>query len=339
VTGTLWGPEEATMTTATERLVDQRTVQLLLEAATRAPSVHNSQPWLFAVGPHRVDLRADPTRRLRAADPSGRSQLISCGAALMNLRVAAEHLGFRPRVRVLPSSTDPTLVAAVQLDYRHSHPGGLATLYPSVATRRTNRQPFADRRVPLSVLTGAIEAVDLEHGLLRIYDDPAEIARLVDLLHAAALQAWQVQPGAADERRAWVGTQRPGEGIPTGSLGPRPADPRQPHRDLAPGPDPEREQTRFERAPTIAILSTRTDTPADWVRAGMALERALLVLTDAGVSASFMNEPLEQADLRWLVRSPTTGVGHPQMVLRIGHGVPVPPTPRRPLADVMLKAS
>ena len=83
----------------------------------------------------------------------------------MNLRVAAEHLGFRPRVRVLPSSTDPTLVAAVQLDDRHSHPGGIAILYPSVATRRTNRQPFADRRVPLSVLSGAIEAVDLEHGL------------------------------------------------------------------------------------------------------------------------------------------------------------------------------
>jgi hypothetical protein len=47
-----------------------------------------------------------------------------------------------------------------------------------------------------------------------------------------------------------------------------------------------------------------------------------------------MNQPLEQPDLRWLVRSPITGVGYPQMIMRIGYGVPVPPTPRRPVSDV-----
>ena len=70
----------------------------------------------------------------------------------------------------------------------------------------------------------------------------------------------------------------------------------------------------------------------------MALERALLVLTRAGVSASFMNQPVELPDVRWLLRSPLTGVGQAQMVLRIGYGPPVPPTPRRPLGEVVVRS-
>jgi hypothetical protein len=326
------------MTTTTERLVDRQVKQVLLEAATRAPSVHNSQPWRFAVGPRRVAVHADPERQLRVADAPGRALLVSCGAAVMNLRVAAEHLGFHPRVRVLPAPEDPTLVAVLDVDHRHPGAGGLGVLYPAIAARRTNRYPFSGRRVPQSVLAEVIEAVELEHAVLRVYDDPAEVDRVVGLIRAAELDATLTLPTAAAERADWVGRRRPGEGVPAASLGPRPTSIRAPHRDLAPGPDPDRERVPFEQAPTIAVLSTLADQRADWVRAGMALERALLVLTRAGVSASFMNQPIELPDLRWLLRSPLTGVGHPQMVLRIGYGSTVPPSPRRALREVTARS-
>ena len=35
-------------------------VDLLLRAAVRAPSLHNSQPWAFAFGDHHVEVYADP---------------------------------------------------------------------------------------------------------------------------------------------------------------------------------------------------------------------------------------------------------------------------------------
>jgi nitroreductase len=327
------------MTTMTERLVDRQVEQVLLEAATRAPSVHNSQPWRFAVGPRRIAVHADPERQLRVADAPGRALLVSCGAAVMNLRVAAEHLGFHPRVRVLPAPDDPTLVAVLEVDHRHQGAGGLGVLYPAVAARRTNRYPFSGRRVPHSVLAEVIEAVDLEHAVLRVYDDQAEVDRVVGLVRAAELDATLTVPAAAAERADWVGRRQPGEGVPAASLGPRAASVRAPFRDLAPGPDPDRERVPFETTPTIAVLSTITDQQADWVRAGMALERALLVLTRAGVSASFMNQPVELPDLRWLLRSPLTGLGQAQMLLRIGYGPPVPPTPRRPLDEVVVRSA
>ena len=306
---------------------------ILLRAATLAPSLHNSQPWAFAVGARRVEMFADPSRQLRKADPTGRSLLISCGAALFNLRVAAEHLNFHPHVRLLPDNDDPTLVAVLEVDHRHPGPGGLAVHYPAIPARRTNRRPFRDRTIPNSVLSALGESARAEGAILRIYDDPAEVARTVDVLHEADL-ANDAEPARTTELHGWVGGPHRDDGIPLRSLGPRPSQPRSAFRDLGEFVGIPRDYATFEATPTVAILSTRHDEPVDWVRAGQALQRTLLTATAAGLSASFLNQPLEQGNLRRLVRSPTTGVGHSHMVLRLGFGDQVPATPRRALAQV-----
>lgn len=314
-------------------LIDDDVAVALVEAAAAAPSVHNSQPWQFLVGERHVDVFADPDRHLRVADGSGRSLLISCGAAVLNLRVAADHLGFHPRVRLLPTPDDPTHVARVEVDHRHGWAGSMDELYPAVWTRRTNRFPFRNRPVPRSSLSRMQDAVTVENAVLRVADDPAEIARLVALLHDADLA--EVDESRA-ERAAWVGTGSVVDGVPLTALGPRPADLHTPFRELGrPVDRTRRPWARFEAAPTLAVLSTMRDAPVDWVRAGQALQRALLVATNEGLAASFMNQPIEDQDLRWQVRSPLTGIGTSQMIMRLGFGVPVPATPRRPVADVL----
>src|SRR3954447_19373304 len=105
--------------TRTRCLIDELVDRSLLQAATAAPSIHNSQPWRFAVGESRIQVYADPDRHLRRSDDAGRSLLISCGAALFNLRVAAEHLALDARVRLVPNRGS-TLVAVVDLDRRRS---------------------------------------------------------------------------------------------------------------------------------------------------------------------------------------------------------------------------
>ena len=74
----------------------------------------------------------------------------------------------------------------------------------------------------------------------------------------------------------------------------------------------------------------------DWLRAGQALQRVLLTATDRAIAVSPLTQPLETADA-WLVRDPRTGSEQPQMILRIGYGLPVSPTPRRPVADMLDK--
>jgi nitroreductase family protein len=311
-------------------LEDER---LLLTAATSAPSLHNSQPWSFKIDKAQLTVYAEPSRQLSRSDPAGRCLLISCGAALFNLRVAAEHLGYHPRVRLLPGAADQTMVAIVSLGRRQPHVGGLSSYYKAISARRTNRLPFHNRSIPHTTLAAAGEAARAENALVRIYDDPDEVSRIVALLHVADL-AEVHDPAATAERQRWIGGPHRDDGIPVRSLGPRPDGPTTPFRDLGRGVGAPRDDATFEKTPTVAVLSTRHDERVDWLRAGQALQRVLLEVTRAGLAASFLNQPLEDETLRGLVRSPLTGIGHPHMIMRIGYGDPVPVTPRRPLSAV-----
>jgi hypothetical protein len=309
-------------------------VDLMLSAATRAPSLHNSQPWAFAVGRRHVEIYLVPSRRLSHSDPTGRSQFVSCGAGLFNLRVAAAHLGMHPAVELLPDRADRTLVAVMRSDHRHERPGSLDTYYPSIGARRTNRMPFRDRVVPADVVGRLADAARIEEAALHVYDEPREVERIVELLHRAD-DAERSDPARIVERQAWIGGPHRHDGIPVRSLGPRPVDPSAPFRDLGQAVAASRELTSFEPAPTLAVLSTAHDGPRDWVQAGQALERVLLEATRSGLAASILNQPLEHPGLRGLVHSPLPAVGHSQMLLRLGYGQSTaPPTPRLPLDSV-----
>jgi hypothetical protein len=57
-------------------------------------------------------------------------------------------------------------------------------------------------------------------------------------------------------------------------------------------------------------------------------------IPDSAIAVSPLTQPLETADA-WLVRDPRTGSEPPQMILRIGYGLPVSPAPRRPVAEIL----
>ena len=108
-------------------------------------------------------------------------------------------------------------------------------------------------------------------------------------------------------------------------------------RDLAATQaDATRSMALFEHEPQLAVLATRYDGPIEWLRAGQALERVLLEATAHGVSTSLLNQVLEHEDLRREFDDPLDPGMCPQAVMRFGYGPPVPPTPRRSLADVTM---
>jgi hypothetical protein len=59
--------------------------------AILAPSSHNTQPWRFIVNGDELLVCADRNRSLPHIDPFDRELIISCGAALFNMRVALAH--------------------------------------------------------------------------------------------------------------------------------------------------------------------------------------------------------------------------------------------------------
>ncbi|MER5746250.1 nitroreductase [Streptomyces sp. NPDC002225] len=323
------------------------TVTDLVADATTAPSMHNVQPWRFRYGrgSGTLGLYADFERRLPEADPANRALHVGCGAALLNLRVSAAHHGLDAAVTLLPEPADPTLLASVRLSVRPAHDGApgdpdgaaLGALYPAVAKRHTSRYPFDDQPVPDDVRARLVDAARAEGAELVFLGEP-HLETVLDLIRDAEGYD-RGDPAREAEQEHWARfskTDAPVDGVPDYAFGPRDATERATNRDFAGSrPTPGRARVLFERNPQLALLSTSDDHPADWLRAGQALERVLLVATLDEVSTSFANQPLEWPDLRWVLRDPVHGSGNPQMIIRLGYGPTGPRTPRRALERVL----
>lgn len=92
---------------------------------------------------------------------------------------------------------------------------------------------------------------------------------------------------------------------------------------------------RYEENPQLLALTTAEDEPADWLRAGQALQRCLLTATAEGLSASFLYQAIERDDMREAAGWSWPANEHSQMIIRLGYGSHPARTPRRPLTDVL----
>ncbi|MEH0580698.1 Acg family FMN-binding oxidoreductase [Streptomyces sp. B21-108] len=324
------------------RQLDEKTVAMLVAEATAAPSMHNAQPWRFRflADERLLLLRADPERAMPRSDPGNRALHIGCGAALFNLRVAAAHADLVPQTRLLPEPQDTLLLAAVHLadPAGNSRDDDLARLYPAIRQRHTSRHPFAEQDIPEEMRAILQDAAAREEAEL-LFPGPWHAETLLDLIRDAESRD-VMDPDASEDLVRWtrLGPEADTavDGVPEYAFGPRKRDGKAPVRDFAGRRAvADRGTTTFEHTPHLALLSTLGDGPADWLRAGQALERVLLEATLADLATSLTSHALENRDLRLLARDPEAGTGQVQMVLRIGYGPRGPATPRRPVRDVL----
>ena len=298
------------------------------EFAGRCPGLVR-QPWMFAVRDHGIDLFIDRTRSLPVVDPEARELTLSCGAALFNLRLAMRAHGFREAVELFPDPTDGDLLARLVVE-----PGGETMredeiLFEAMPRRHTNRHPFEERVVPPSLAVALAGAADEEGAWLHVVDGPGSRRAVIDLTRGAETILWE------DERYRrelsdWLHSRRRrrAEGIPGSAPGL--AD-----LDAFLGPEDGTEASAGSSR-VLAVLGTRSDTPNDWLTAGQALERVLLRAQAEGVSASYLNQPVEVGEMRFRLRDAVGEHGFPQIVLRLGYGPEVGPTPRRSVDEVLI---
>ena len=87
------------------------------------------------------------------------------------------------------------------------------------------------------------------------------------------------------------------------------------------------------------LLCSDTDEPAGWLRAGEALEHALLDIAAAGWTASPMTQVVEVPAAREQLRAALGLTGYPLVLLRVGKAAPTAGSPRRRVADVIVDDS
>jgi len=310
--------------------------------AVWAPSVLNTQPWRFTLDGQQISLYADTDRQLRVADPDGREMVISCGAALFTVRLALRSLGYVPESRVLPDPGDPALVAQVTWPKQAAVTEFERRLFAQVRQRRTHRGAFDPEPLPSGLLAALRSEAARDGAALRLIADDGRRAALasavqtaersleLDGRHVRELAKWTPAPGRSQS-----------DGVPATSYPARAehTDPYFPGRDFARGHGwglaPLSTAAAIRATGVVGLLTTTRDRPADWVNAGQALQRMLLVATAYGAAVALHSQPLEVAELREFIRVHLTDWAYPHLVLRIGTVTQVAVSVRREPADVL----
>jgi nitroreductase len=309
-------------------------LRVCLRAAAQAPSVHNTQPWLFRPRAGSVDVLADRRRQLAVLDPDGRELHMSIGAALLNLQVALHAHARASRVLLLPDPGQHDLCATVVIGPRTPASPSALTLYAAIPRRHTNRRPFAPVAVPDADLTALVAAAMAEDASLLV-PDPVARHDVLTLVRAAD-RAQRSDSRYRMELAVWTSKiPRQADGVPAEAFGPRPDPAGLPLRDFGLIHRKHRRGARFESSPTIAVLYSRNDGTADWIRAGMALQRVLLTATARGLATSLLTQPIEVPALRAHL-APRHEPRTAQAILRLGYARPVKATPRRTVSSLIV---
>ena len=322
--------------TAPEAQVVAEHARFLIDTAARAPSVHNSQPWRFRIGPSAIELSCDRQRRLRT-DPLGREMLISCGAALFGLRLGIRSLGYLPEVRLLPDPARPRLVARVGIGAPAPMTGEERRMLEAVPHRHTHRGPFEPGPLPDGLLAGLQQDALAEGATLALVEGDMAYRQLADLV-AAAANTLDLDPRVRDETRRWTrSADSPArDGVPAqafaGQRGRRPGRLRQ--RDFDLGRGLAQLPAGGESPAATAMLLTRGESWYEWLRAGQALHRLLLRAASTWVFASLYTQPLENSLTRALIQQRLALPDHPQLILQLGGVRTTHPTARRPADEL-----
>ncbi|MEU5264255.1 nitroreductase family protein [Amycolatopsis sp. NPDC021455] len=312
--------------------------EVLLRSMMRAPSVHNTQPWLLEADPDELRVRERAEPALPHHDPHGRDRAASCGAAVANLELAVRVLGRAAEVAFLPDAREPDLVARIAVGAEAAATAEELRRHGAIARRASHRAPFEGVAVPVPVVRELIGASGTPGVEARVVRPGREVAVVARLLRFAAehfrtdggyqreLSLWTIR----DERAHRHGVGIPAGRVPAGSV---------PWAGLVRRATEVPDTPELERrlgGETLLVFVTADDARLDHVRAGYALERVWLAAVGLGLAAGVLTQPLHLEPVRAALCEDLELTGFPQVLLRIGYAAEAdPPSPRRGEREVL----
>lgn len=309
--------------------MNKQIIDAILSAAIKAPSGHNTQPWLFCPCAGGIRVLPDASRRLPRLDPTDRELYISMGCAVENMCIAATQYHLAANAEVDGDGSVRVLFA----EAGRVEESSLASVIP---LRHTNRNTFDGSGVPGDVIDALSGCVTLlcNNGTPQfdiIADGIREANKVIygNRQMVSELKEWlrynrQESEAGADglghdvmglpDMPSWISRAITSVALNAGV---------QTRSDIK----------KLYSSPAVAVFSSADDINGR-IDCGRRLQRFLLTATLHDVACAFIGQPCE---VEWVAAKLAMSLGLPerlQLLVRIGHAAPPAAySRRRPLGD------
>src|SRR5574344_1079582 len=292
----------------------------LISHAIKAPSGHNTQPWLFRIQPNEIEILPDFGQSLPIVDPMNRELYISLGCAAENLCIAAQEKGYLPQLSVEKKDEKTySIHIALQSASPQSHP-----LFASII----KNMPVESGIRFYMYIKGEDDYKRLTNYICLGNDvqmsDGAFKKELLDWIRFNRKNAEKTNNGLTN---AAMGVP----GVP--SLIARPIV----NSFLKPKTQNKSDLKKIESSSHLVLFTVKENTVEEWISLGRTLERFLLETTRLGICNAYMNQPCEVPELTETIREKLLQTNeHPMLIVRLGYASPMPYSPRKGVEDVLI---
>ncbi|MDL2215126.1 nitroreductase [Dysgonomonas sp. OttesenSCG-928-M03] len=313
----------------------------IIEAAAKAPSGHNTQPWLFSTGENNITIYPNMNDTLPVVDSSNRELFISLGAATENLCIKASQLGYKTEVK--PDAVSQTIKILLVKENIDTDP-----LVEYIEKRQTNRKVYNNRIISADVIATLekvetsnnisryiIEKQDTLFNVLRTYVEKGNQAQMNDkdfkeeLLRFMRFNGKQVKNNPTGLSHKVIGSP----GLPGFIAKPIVK------TFLKPDKQNKSDLKKIDSSSHFVLFTTQNNTFEEWVNIGRDLERFVLTTTRLGLANAYMNQPCEVESLASDMQNNISLIKgeYPTLLLRIGYADPAAYSVRKKMDDILIK--
>ncbi|MDY6205692.1 MAG: nitroreductase family protein [Prevotella sp.] len=320
------------METMSNVLAQNADYLFMIENAIKAPSGHNTQPWLFKICDSEIDIYPDFTKSLPVVDPDNRELFVSLGCATENLCIAASHKGYRGDVTITDNDVIKIMLSQDSLNMALS-------IYPQIPIRQTNRSIYNGKIIPEDSIA-LLKSVGAETCIgVHFFKNGTPEYQVISEMVYKGNNIQMSDKNFKEELRQWMRYNKKHQnatkdGLSYAVFG-APNIPRFIAKPIITRAINEKSQNkndrkRIESSSHFILLTTSSNTVEQWINLGRTLERILLKATEMGISHAYLNQPNEVSELS-LEMAQRLGISneYPTVLIRIGYGKKMPYSLRR----------
>lgn len=312
----------------------------VIEQAVKAPSGHNTQPWLFRINESNIQLYPNLAKSLPVVDPDNRELFISLGCSVENLCIAASQKSY---------TTDLTIAdeGSITINLMKDTMVEPDRLFNQIALRQTNRSIYTGQTIPpdtiglLKQFTDSFatkvyfyENGSSEFNAIRDFVLAGNVAQMQDKAFTEELQSWmrfnKKHQNATNDGLSYAVFGAPN--LPRFIVEPIMA------KALNLKQQNKGDSKKMASSSHFILFTTQSNTIKEWIELGIALERFLLQSTALGLTHAYINQPNEVGVLS-IEMAKALGIPneYPTILLRMGYGKRMPYSKRKDITHVILK--